>query len=508
MPQLRFGALHSSYYDLGQYTTNYVMAALDGHWDIMFRSHAHPVMLLKAPFLQLLPRVETLLLLQSALLLIGVTLFGRLWTTVTGGDVWAGAGLIMLSISLWSIALFDYHFECFLFPLYVLFFLRLEADGRRVQLELALIAAAICLVKENYALTALGLGVSLIAMRRHIVLGAGIVVGAALYFLLATMYIMPAFSDGRQAGDLWADAFAYLGRTPLEIVTNAVLRPWLLLESGLLSPRKLVFLAAMLVPFAVALWRAPLLLIPALPHVAIMLLSRSDNHSYLANQYTVPIALPLLVATAHAIGSLRRGQPASSPGVAQGFLALACIGSLAVTLTFGLAPMSRLFLTPSIWSFNAGAYIRTKRDQIVEQLINQHVPADRGVAVAMQNTLHVGRLSLRTHAVAFPDGVFEPVRVLRSAAIATHGPAAAATGRNAATRHVDAIAAAMTGAVHVDYVVLDNQRPRYINDRPAPPGSEAASRFDALVRRLPEQFMLTGTYDGVEIWRRGPPAAR
>lgn len=514
MPLMRYRALHSAYFDLGQYATNYAMAALDGLWGIAFRSHAHPIMLAFAPVFRLVPRVETLLVLQSATLVVGLWVYARLWRTIGAGDPWAGAALMCVSISIWSVALFDYHFEHVLFPLYPLFFLRLEQNGPRVRLELAAIALAICLVKENYALTGVMLGAFLFFDRRHARLGVIIAVAALAYFLLATMRIIPAFSDGRQAGDLWHDAFAYLGRTPIEILLNVLLRPWVLIEAGLLSTRKLTFVAAIAIPFLLAFRKAPLLLLPALPHVAIMLLSRSENHSYLANQYTVPIVLPVLVAMAYAVARLDRIEPRALTLPAVGPLralpagtALAFTGSLAVLVLFGLAPGSRLFLSPSIWSFNSSAYLRTSRDAMVEEHILRHVPADTAVAVASQNTLNHSRLSVRTHGLAFPQGVFEPVKVLRAAAMRTHGPGAAVPESARTARRADASQHALESTVHVDYVVLDLKRPWYVYDRPAPAGSETAREFERLVARLPQEFEQVASQDGLQVWKRRGQAA-
>ncbi len=511
MPLLRYFALHTAYFDLGQYTTNYVMAVLDGHLEIIFRSHAHPVMLAVAPFFYAVPAVETLLVLQSLMLVAGIVLYGRLWQVLGDGTGVVGSALMAVSITVWSNDLFDYHFEHFLFVLYPLFFLRLEAKGRYCSVELIAIALAICCVKENYALTALGLGLYVaIARPQQRITGALIMVAAGAYFIAATMWIIPMFSEGRQSGDLWREAFSYLGNTPVEIAASVAQRPWVIVTETLSSTRKIIFLLAIVGPFAVTLWRAPLLLIPALPNLAIVLLSQSANHSYLANQYTAAVALPVLVAMAYAMagrGFAADVAPASAGGagsarlVREPFLALAFGGSVAVLLLFGLAPGSRLFLSPSAWSFNAAAYLPTARDAMVRKAIADHVPADRSIVVASQNVLHTGRLSLRTHSLPFPQSVFTPLSVLKSAALATHG-SGAAPAAGAPPRRANAAEAAARGQVYADYVVLDLKRPWYIADRLAEPGTAQGDEFMTLVGQLGQEFTLAFESDRLQIWRR------
>ena len=501
MPQLRYAALHTAFYDLGQYATNYVLATESSFAGIVLRGHAHLLMAVFVPLFKLLPYVETLLALQSLILLSGIWIYARLWAQLgagAGASGWSGALVLVLSLSLWSSALFDYHFEHVLVPLYVLFFWRLETSGRWQNTGLIVLALAIAMTKESYALTSVGLGLYLLLSHRKRAVGCVIMALSLGYFLVVTMQVIPAFSDGLDSGQLWQRAFSYLGRTPLEMLTTMLTQPSRLIEAHVLTPAKLIYAAALLVPFVPALWRVPLMLVPALPSLAIAMLSLEPNHSYLVNQYSVAVTMPVVMALLYAMAG-RRDWTVSFPDITgkmagnerKLMLGLAVSGSLVCLLLFSPAPLSRLFWKHEAWSYHVTAYLPTLRDRQIRSLIDSHIPADPDYAVSMQNTVHSGRLSLRYHALGFPQGVFEPARMLPAAAKRHQ----AVTGR-----------LAPEGMIWVDYVVLDQKRPAYVDDRPVGMGSGKSESDEALLQslyaRLPQDFQKIAYFDGFEIWQR------
>lgn len=505
LPQLRYHTLHTSYFDLGQYTTNYTAVVIDGIWEIAFRSHAHPIMFLVAPFFWIAPHVQILLIIQSLIIIFGIFLYIKLWNCFGSRNSLIGLMIISASPAVWTSALFDYHFEHFLFLLYILFFLRLESPGRWKRLELVLISLAIACVKESLSLTSFGLGLYLFLSRRDIILGLIIMIISILYFQIITTIIIPIYSDGQQSGEIWSVAFSYLGSTPLEMARNLLYNPSVLISNGVLSERKFIFLIAVSGPFIIVFIRFPLLFVPALPHIVIAFISKNQNHSYIASQYVVPILLPMLVATAYTLVSNRQNTQEKlnenriafcNIGTLARFFAI--VGSVICLALFSISPLSRLFFTSRAWSYNFAAYLPTARDAMIRSSINEHIPADRSRSVSMQNTLHHGRLSLRTYALAFPDGVFEPAKV--------H------CFRNNLSSAVNLIAPCRRSesnrSILVEYVVLDSKRPPYILDvlvESYPTGASAMiESYGQLVRKLGYDFNLVTEADGFQIWRRKP----
>lgn len=501
MPQLRYAALHSAFYDLGQYTTNYMLATDWNFAGILLRGHAHLIMAVFVPLFKLLPHVETLLALQSLILISGIWLYSRLWSQLGAGTAysgWTGSLVLVLSLSIWSSALFDYHFEHVLVPLYVLFFWRLETSGRWQNIGLIVLALAIAMTKESYALTSVGLGLYLLLSHRKGLVGCVIMALSLCYFLVVTMQVIPAFSDGLDSGQLWQRAFSYLGRTPLEMVTHVLTQPSRLIEANALTPAKLIYAGALLAPFLIALWRVPLMLVPALPSLAIAILSLEPNHSYLVNQYSVSVTMPVVMAFLYAMAGRRDwSAPIWHPtGTLLGderklILGFAVSGSLVCLLLFSPAPLSRLFWKQEAWSYHFSAYLPTQRDREIQTLIERHITADPDYAVSMQNTVHSDRLSLRYHALGFPQGVFEPARMLPAAAKRHQ----AVTGR-----------LAPEGMIWVDYVVLDQKRPAYMDDRPVNMGIGKNENDEVILKtlyaRLPQDFQQIADYDGFQIWQR------
>ncbi len=488
LPLLRYLALHSAFYDLGQYLTNLRIAA-SGFPEIAFRSHAQPISLLLAPAFDILPPAIYLLVEQSVLLILGaltVMLLAR--RLVPDACAWAPLLLYFLSAPLWSSTLFDYHFEHVFILSYLLLFLGLEKyQGPTRILIVYASVAVLCMTKETYALSAAFVGLYLLASRKMLISGAVIAVLSTAYFFVATQYVIPANSGGLQTGSIWSGAFGYLGATPSEMLASLVLKPQLAIAE-ILSPRKLVFLVALLGPALFALRYAPLALLPALPQAGILLLSRDPSHTNLAFQYAVPVWTPLLVASFYAFARLPTsiGLPIKSYAVTT---------TLAVSLLFGVIPGGRLFFSPHAWSFNYSAYLPAAQDRAIEQALSTEIPADRTVAVAFQNNLNTSLLSDRLFAFAFPFGVFEPV------------PTLAAT-----VKRQDGVLPPQGDAVWVDYVVLDLDRPWYIADEMCPrtepelgcSDPQFSKRFNDMVTKLDRQFDLVRSVDGLRIYRRRP----
>lgn len=291
-------------------------------------------------------------------------------------------------------------------------------------------------------------------------------------------------------------AFGYLGTTPGQMLMTLITRPWVVLEAGNI-PRKALFVTALALPFVYVVRGPWAWLLPAAPPAGIVLLSRSEAHIYLGHQYTVAVAIVLMVAAAVTL-------PRMAEPVRSRWSMLSLAATAIVLVLFGPAPVSRLFFSPGAWAFNSGAYLPVARDSRIRALIDQHVPTTRRVVVAMQSSLHTGRLSDRTHAIAFPQGLDAPIVVMRKAALLTHGSdtRTAPDGRSYAEL-------AAKGLVMADYVVLDRRRPWMIADRfcawssteiCADPPLRAL--YLANSERLARHFERLAEYDGFEIWRR------
>jgi len=473
MPVLKALALHTSFFDLGQYASLAWRVAQGERASVLFQVHAHPFLLPYGLVYGLWPHPVTLLLLQSLGLIAGAALFALHWRRRgLPHPEWA-AVLVLGSLAVWYAALFDFHFEHLLVPLFALLALALDSD-RRWAGPLAVVAAlGICAVKEMYALSAAAAGISFLLRPGRRRLGA-LIVGLSLgYFVLMTVWVIPAYTGGQGVGEIWASAFGHLGGSPAEIMASLGQRPWLLAQELVSTWRKPLYLVVMFGSLAFLPLLAPLALLPALPVLALVLLSHNSNHVGLGHQYTAGVTVPLLLALAVALAHPRfarwRGRA----------LAAAVAASLATLVLFGPSPLSRAFWTGKLWFYDQTAYRPTARDREIGDLLARLVPAEASVSV--QNPVVTAALANRAPLFPFPVAVFAPV------------PFRMAAG--------EALIAA-------DYVVLDLRRPWFLGDQ----GCDwywgecrdpvAARAFLDQVARLTAAFSPLHDQDGVLVFRR------
>lgn len=473
MPVLKVHSLHASFFDLGQYASLAWRVAQGERAAVLFQVHAHPFLLPYGLLYGLFPTPVTLMVVQSLGLIVGALLFALYWRRrgLPHGE-WA-AVLALLALAVWYNTLFDFHFEHLLLPLFALLALALESPRKWAPPAALLAALAICGVKEMYALTAAAAGLAALVRPGRRWVGAAIVAVSLSYFAAMTMVVIPAYTSGQGTGEIWTGAFGHLGASTDEILGQLARRPWLLAQEAFSTWRKPFYAAVLFGSLLFVPLLAPLALLPALPVLALVLLSHNDNHVGLGHQYTAGITVPLLFALAAAL---------TRPALAvrrDAVLALVLLSSLAVLAVFGPSPLSRFFWSGKLWFYTASAYVPTARDAELRALLDRLIPAE--AAVAVQNPLVTAALVNRAAVFAFPEAVFAPVSFRR------------AEGER---------------PVLAEYVALDLQRPWFLGDRGcdwawgACRDSAAAQSFRAAVARLSEDFAPLHDRDGILILRR------
>lgn len=493
MPQLKYLSLHASFYDLGQYATTIDAIAFGGEWGQALQGHAHLLTMPYAWAYRLLPSPATLLALQSLVLIMTAALAGRVFARTGAGAPIDGALLFCLSISVWFSALFEFHFEHLLFPLFFLAFLASLDESLRGRLVALLCGLLICLVKETYALMAAGFGVYLIAARRWYLTGALLALAGLGYFLAITGTVIAFHTRGLGSGEIWGSAFGHLGGGGgVGAMLAYVLTHPVEMAATMLQPRKLMYLAALGGAFALLWLRRPLVLLAAAPVLGLSLISANPNHSYLGAQYSVGVVAPLFCATALSLAGLApiwRGR----------LLNLAFAASAVVLALFGPAPISRLFLQDTTFAYGASAYRPTERDRWIAQTIERTIPPDPALAISVQNNVVTDRVTRRRALMAFPAGAFEPFRLAEP-----HRESLV----SALWRPFWETGSAKVGALQADWIVLDLRRPLDLADRGCDFRSgqcrdvDATARFRAELARLPALYDTVVDQDDLMILRR------
>lgn len=480
MPIVKFGSLHTNFYDLGQYATFHHAIAFRDYWGHLVRTHAHLIAVPYVLIYKLVPGNLTLVVLQSLVVVATTGLYVTYWRRLKLPAPAAGALLYLLSISAWFAALFEFHFEHLIFPLIFSFFLVIElSDELWARLLAVLLGLLLCMVKETYPLSSSMLGLYLIISKRWFIAGAALLALSLIYFFVITLVAIPYFSGGAGTGELWDSGFGYLGGSITDILRNILTHPGALLWDILSTPRKLLYVGALFGSLAFLPLLRPLTLLPALPIIGISLLSHNVHHYYLGHQYTVAIAATLLVAVAQALTVWTH--------TAQIRWIMAMLAAtVACQIAFGPSPISRLFWSPNIFIYHWTAYRLDDRDLQFKKAISKLIPDNDGVSVSAQSAINTDRLTDRSFAYAFPQGVFTP-------AVITAG-----RGTDAAPQTVLA-----------DYVVLDRRRPLSFSDEICAYNRKLVckdevfvARFDDMLRRVQADFSILYDNDGAIIAKR------
>jgi uncharacterized membrane protein len=302
-----------------------------------FGDHFSPALLLIVPLYALVPRPETLIVVQTIALTLGVwpiyLLARRFLPTSEQRLVWVAAYLLSAPLSF--IALYDFHeITLAVAPLgFAMYFL---ATRRTVPMILCLVVAL--LAKEEVALIGVGFGVAL-AFQGRWRPGAVVIVGSVAAFAVTLNVVIPAFAAG--APYQYLGRYASLGRDELEIARTLLLDPLRALRvlgQGEVGS-KVVFVLSLFGPGLGLALRSKWALIPSLPPLGYLMLSDYGGEHTLHNQYGAPLIPLALCASILGVAALgERWRRRVTLGVVASSLFLAfSFGGLPFSLDFANA---------------------------------------------------------------------------------------------------------------------------------------------------------------------------
>jgi len=312
------------------------MSLAQGQPHSYLADHFSPVYLLLVPAYTLVPRPETLLVIQTLFLALGVWplyLLARL--KLEPGFhrlVWALAYFLFLPVAF--INLFDFH-ELALAVLPLGFAIYFLEKGRLGWFLVSL--ASTFLIKEELPLVGVGFGAYILLTRRDWRLGLGVLAGSLAIFLAVVRVVIPAFGGGSY--EYFARRLNYryaeLGTTPQEIITTVFAHPGRLAQI-LLQPQKLKFVVAIFGPVLGLTAFSGFAAVLVLPTLAILLLSNYAPQYAFTSHYSAPL-IALVIGTS--ILGFARLRPPLRHFAAAGVLA----SSLVFSFLFGDLPYSRHF---------------------------------------------------------------------------------------------------------------------------------------------------------------------
>src|SRR6266567_5619607 len=200
----------------------------------------------------------------------------------------------LLSPALLGLNIFDFHPVSLATPLLLYAILALTYK-RYVWFLIACILACMC--KEDIPLTVALLGILVIWKYKLPRLGTALFIGGLLWSFLAFKVIIPHFYPGVQANNYWY-RYEALGSSPGAAVTNIVIHPWLLFTTFFTIDR-FYYLFGLMRSVGFLPLLAPVWLLPALPSLAVNLLSTDPLLYSGVYQYNAAIIPFVMLSAIH-----------------------------------------------------------------------------------------------------------------------------------------------------------------------------------------------------------------
>ena len=492
LPLAKVFSIHSSFFDLGIFESiSYRIAETPDLHLSLAASHVHPLFPIYSWLYGLFPSfLAPYFLIGSQAIFLALPvyfLFRRFGLFVSF--------VYIAYYPVWANAFFDFHFDHLVVPLLLVFYLALL--DRRIFLAV-FSATLLMLVKEAFALQTLACGALLLfafffnksvwpeplnKLEKYKLLGGSfwLLIFGGGYFILATHYILPYYGFGDSGGFHGGSAFGWLGNSLTEMLSTIILNPHIIISKIISTPGKLVYLwvAFGLLAF-IPLFR-PAFLIPALPMLAIAMLSEAPEHYNYNSHYMAGIIIPLIMAFTLGLPQaknvcskllkkliypfLRTGHSITSRNLSErqevlfrsSFYCLLGLFVLVGHMLFSPSPISRLFWSDKVWSYSWQAYVPSQRDGMIKAAMQINVPANPEISVTTQNTVNFSHLAHRKVYLPFPLGISEPYKLIDTPNQNWSGFLRfIKTGYKTKNITIDRYA---------DYVVLDLKRPYFLLDR-------------------------------------------
>jgi uncharacterized membrane protein len=364
------------------------ITALRGDQISRLGSHVDPILAAFAPLWLAWPSPDLLLVAQAIAVALGaLPVFWLARKHLCSERAALGFALAyLLYPPVQWLTLNEFHPVALACPLLLFAFWYLDEDRLVPFAFFALLAAT---TKEEIALVVAGMGAWYALARHRRIQGAVILAAGAAAAAVAIAVVIPHFNRGESSS--FFTRYGEVGGTPGGILRTAVTDPWKLVTTAV-TGRGLGYLVRLFLPLGLLAVFAPLVLIAALPELAINLLSAATAQTSIRFHYTGGLIPILVAATILGAGRLVQRRPHAATPLATGALVLA----LASNYALGAVPLWRYF--PGGEQAQAYAAQVSEHDRVATRALGL-IPA--GAVVSATNSLGA-HLSARRRILSFP----------------------------------------------------------------------------------------------------------
>jgi uncharacterized membrane protein len=361
------------------------MTGLHGSQISRLGAHVDPILVLFAPLWWLWPSPNMLLVVQAVAVAAGalpVFWLARKHLASSQAGVGFALAYLLYPATGW-LTLNEFHPVALATPLLLFAVWYLDED-RLLPFAAFAIAASAC--KEEISLVVAGFGIWYGLAHRRPLAGAVIAALGGLWAAIAIGVVIPHYNAGAES-DFYG-RYSEVGGSAGGIAKTAFTDPQRIIDAAF-SGRDLRFLLQLVAPLAALSLLAPLVLIAALPELAINLLSATTTQTSIHFHYTAGLIPPLVVAAVFGAKRLRRFRWLPTAAIVV-VAALAC--------NYWLGPIPGWRHVPGGQRFLATAARVSEHDRIAERALKL-IP-DNAV-VSATNTLGA-HLSARRRYLSFP----------------------------------------------------------------------------------------------------------
>jgi uncharacterized membrane protein len=363
------------------------MTSGDGRQISRLAAHFDPILAAFAPLWWIWPSPELLLAVQAIAVALGALPVFRLASKHLGSE---RAGLafalayLLYPATEW-LTLNEFHPVALACPLLLFAFWYLDEDRVVPFCVLAVLAMT---TKEEIGFVVAGLGIWY-AVRRGRVAGAAVAAGGTLVSALAIGVVIPHYNDG--ADSSFYGRYDAIGGSAAGIAKTAVTRPWRLFEQAF-QGGDVHYLLHLSLPLALLFAFAPLVLVAALPELALNVLSATPTQTSIHFHYVAGAIPPLVAASVLGAAALGRRYPSRVGTIA----AAVVVAGVVANWKLGAVPLWGA--VPGGEDYQKAAWRSTAHDRAAEQAVAV-VPPHAVVSVTNGLGAH---LSARRRLLSWP----------------------------------------------------------------------------------------------------------